>query len=153
MLLWVGIKLICIYKYTESLIHTRINSTHDMCIYYAKKLFSFRIKLDNMIGISKICMHTNRLVAVALLYWTKFLRFVFFREPPMYGSSLCSAMGVSHYQPKKSVPVWLWISGSSLAFPLAQLRLCCSSVSAAISGRRHASMLMGFFFIWCFNEW
>lgn len=64
---------------------------------------------------------------------------VCFREPPMCGSSLCSVTEESHYQHKKSVLVWLWISGSSLVFPRERSLLCCSSVSAAISGRRHAS--------------
>lgn len=64
---------------------------------------------------------------------------VCFREPPMCGSSHCSVLEEYPCQPKKSVLVWVWISGWSSVFPQEQLLLCCSSQSAAISGRRHAS--------------
>lgn len=65
--------------------------------------------------------------------------YVCFREPPMCGSSLCSVTEENRCRHKKSVLAWLWISGSSLVFPLESSPPCCSSVSAVIFGRRHAS--------------
>ena len=63
----------------------------------------------------------------------------FLREPPMCGCSPCSALAGYTYQTRRWAPAWPWISGSNSEWPQERSLPFYSSVSAATSGRRHAS--------------
>lgn len=69
-----------------------------------------------------------------------------FREPPTCGSSRCSASEEYCCRRRRSAPVCLWISGSSLAFRRGRSPQPCSLALAATSGRKRASESSSHFF-------